>query len=190
MDRKSIIGLILIFLVFMGYMWWTAPTEEELAAQRAMRDSIMRAEQMRIDSLERAQNLSLAQENTLESQLQSDNDSVRSAALAMAKNELGVFSNNLEGDSVTISVNTSTLNLEFSSLGARVKSAILSDYRTYDSLPLQLLSPNEQINLVFLAQGNKLINTEKLVFKTFCNRFIIWFDIFSYSLNFTFSPMS
>ncbi|MBO7201555.1 MAG: membrane protein insertase YidC [Bacteroidales bacterium] len=169
MDRKSIIGLILIFLVFMGYMWWTAPTEEELAAQRAMRDSIMRAEQMRIDSLERAQNLSLAQENTLESQLQSDNDSVRSAALAMAKNELGVFSNNLEGDSVTISVNTSTLNLEFSSLGARVKSAILSDYRTYDSLPLQLLSPNEQLNLVFLAQGNKLINTEKFVFKTFCN---------------------
>ena len=169
MDRKSIIGLILIFLVFMGYMWWTAPTEEELAAQRAMRDSIMRAEQMRIDSLERAQNLSLAQENTLESQLQSDNDSVRSAALAMAKNELGVFSNNLEGDSVTISVNTSTLNLEFSNLGARVKSAILSDYKTYDSLPLQLLSPNEQLNLVFLAQGNKLINTEKLVFKTFCN---------------------
>ena len=169
MDRKSIIGLILIFLVFMGYMWWTAPTEEELAAQRAMRDSIMRAEQMRIDSLERAQNLSLAQENTLESQLQSDNDSVRSAALAMAKNELGVFSNNLEGDSVTVSVNTGVLNLEFSSVGAKVKSAILSDYRTYDSLPLQLLSPNEQLNLVFLAQGNKLINTEKFVFKTFCN---------------------
>ena len=169
MDRKSIIGLILIFLVFMGYMWWTAPTEEELAAQRAMRDSIMRAEQMRIDSLERAQNLSLVQENTLESQLQSDNDSIRFAALAMAKNELGAFSNNLEGDSVTISVNTSVLNLEFSNLGARVKSAILSDYRTYDSLPLQLLSPNEQLNLVFLAQGNKLINTEKLVFKTFCN---------------------
>ena len=169
MDRKSIIGLILIFLVFMGYMWWTAPTEEELAAQRAMRDSIMRAEQMRIDSLERAQNLSLVQENTLESQLQSDNDSIRFAALAMAKNELGAFSNNLEGDSVTISVNTSVLNLEFSNLGARVKSAILSDYKTYDSLPLQLLSPNEQLNLVFLAQGNKLINTEKLVFKTFCN---------------------
>ena len=169
MDRKSIIGLILIFLVFMGYMWWTAPTEEELAAQRAMRDSIMRAEQMRIDSLERAQNLSLAQENILESQLQSDNDSIRFAALAMAKNELGAFSNNLEGDSVTISVNTSVLNLEFSNLGARVKSAILSDYKTYDSLPLQLLSPNEQLNLVFLAQGNKLINTEKLVFKTFCN---------------------
>ena len=85
MDRKSIIGLILIFLVFMGYMWWTAPTEEELAAQRARRDSIMRAEQMRIDSLERAQNLSLTQENTLESQLQSANDSIRLAALAMVR---------------------------------------------------------------------------------------------------------
>ena len=80
MDRKSIIGLILIFLVFMGYMWWTAPTEEELAAQRAMRDSIMRAEQMRIDSLEKAQAMSVAQTTTIEDQLKSDNDSIRTAA--------------------------------------------------------------------------------------------------------------
>ncbi len=169
MDRKSIIGLILIFLVFMGYMWWTAPTEEELAAQRAMHDSIMRAEQMRIDSLERAQVISVAQTTTIEDRLKSDNDSIRTAALAAAKSELGVFSNNLEGDSVTISVNNSVLDLEFSNVGAYVKSAILSEYRTYDSLPLQLLSPTENVNLVFLAQGNKLINTERLVFKPFCN---------------------
>ena len=169
MDRKSIIGLILIFLVFMGYMWWTAPTEEELAAQRAMRDSIMRAEQMRIDSLEKAQAMSMAQTTTIEDQLRSDNDSIRTAALVSAKKELGVFSNNMEGDSVTISVNNSVLDLEFSNVGAYVKSAILSEYRTYDSLPLQLLSPTENLNLVFLAQGNRPINTDRLVFKPFCN---------------------
>ena len=81
MDRKSIIGLILIFLVFMGYMWWTAPSEEELAAQRAMRDSIMRVEQLRIDSLEKAQAMSVAQTETIENQLKSSNDSVRNATL-------------------------------------------------------------------------------------------------------------
>ena len=132
MDRKSIIGLILIFLVFMGYMWWTAPTEEELAAQRAMRDSIMRAEQMRIDSLEKAQAMSVAQTTTIGDQLKSDNDSIRTAALMAAKNELGSFSNNLEGDSVTISVNNNVLDLEFSNVGAYVKSAILSVSRCRD----------------------------------------------------------
>ena len=169
MDKKSIIGLILIFLVFMGYMWWTAPSEEELAAQRATRDSIMRAEQMRMDSLEKAQNATYAQVATIEDQLKSGNDSVRNAALTVAKRELGVFSNNLEGDSVTLTVNTDVLNLEFSNVGAYVKSAILPEYQTYDSLPLQLLSPNEKVNLVFLTQGNKPINTDRLVFKTFCN---------------------
>lgn len=169
MDRKSIIGLILIFLVFMGYMWWTAPSEEELAAQRAMRDSIMRVEQLRIDSLEKAQAMSLAQTETIENQLKSSNDSVRTAAYALAKKELGVFSNNIDGDSITLTVNNEVLSLQFSNVGATIKSAILSDYRTYDSLPLQLLSPTEQLNLVFLAQGNKAINTERLVFKTYCN---------------------
>lgn len=169
MDRKSIIGLILIFLVFMGYMWWTAPSEEELAAQRAMRDSIMRVEQLRIDSLEKAQAMSVTQTETIENQLKSSNDSVRNAAYSLAKKELGVFSNNIDGDSITLTVNNDVFSLQFSNVGASIKSAILSDYRTYDSLPLQLLSPNEQLNLVFLAQGNKAINTERLVFKTYCN---------------------
>ncbi|MDE5735767.1 MAG: hypothetical protein K2H65_01650, partial [Bacteroidales bacterium] len=34
MDKKSIIGLILIFLVMMGYAYWTSPSlEERQAAQ-------------------------------------------------------------------------------------------------------------------------------------------------------------
>jgi YidC/Oxa1 family membrane protein insertase len=169
MDKRTIIGFILIFLVFMGYTWWTAPSEEELAAQRAKRDSIMLAEQMRIDSIEKAQALANSQVTTIEEQLNSDNDSVRNAALAVAKKELGAFSNNLEGDSLTITVNSKVLNLQFSNVGGDVKSAILTQYKTYDSLPLQLLSPQEQLNLVFLTQGNRAINTEKLIFKPYCN---------------------
>ena len=33
MNKKSIIGIILIFGIFVGYMWWIAPSKEEIAEQ-------------------------------------------------------------------------------------------------------------------------------------------------------------
>ena len=41
MDKKSIIGLVLIFGIFVGYMAWTAPTAEEREKMR-IEDSIRR----------------------------------------------------------------------------------------------------------------------------------------------------
>ncbi len=32
MNKKSIIGFVLLFGIFIGYMWWVAPSKEELAS--------------------------------------------------------------------------------------------------------------------------------------------------------------
>ena len=53
MDKKSIIGLVLIFLVFVGYMFWIRPSEEEIA-ERMRQDSVRRVELMRADSIANA----------------------------------------------------------------------------------------------------------------------------------------
>ncbi|MBR6441948.1 MAG: hypothetical protein IKS44_07880, partial [Bacteroidales bacterium] len=48
MNKKSTIGLILIFAIFVGYMWWISiPTEEE-KAERDRQDSIARIEYARL----------------------------------------------------------------------------------------------------------------------------------------------
>ena len=39
MDKNTITGFILIALVLIGFSWYTKPTEEQIAAQRAQ-DSI------------------------------------------------------------------------------------------------------------------------------------------------------
>ena len=41
MDKKSIIGLVLIFGIFVGYMWWVSPSAEERAAMEAERARVM-----------------------------------------------------------------------------------------------------------------------------------------------------
>ena len=43
MDKKSIIGLILIFGIFVGYMFWIAPSKEEIAERQRVYDSTMQA---------------------------------------------------------------------------------------------------------------------------------------------------
>ena len=43
MNKKSIIGIVLIFAIFVGYMWWIAPSKEELAERQRVNDSIKQA---------------------------------------------------------------------------------------------------------------------------------------------------
>ena len=45
LDRNTIIGLVLIFAVFIGYAVLTAPSEEERVAMKAKQDSIIRVQE-------------------------------------------------------------------------------------------------------------------------------------------------
>jgi YidC/Oxa1 family membrane protein insertase len=40
MDRNSIIGLVLIFLILIGFAWYNQPSEAELKARKQQSDSI------------------------------------------------------------------------------------------------------------------------------------------------------
>ena len=44
MDKRSIFGLVLIFLIVIGFSYLMRPSEGELAAMRAKQDSVARAE--------------------------------------------------------------------------------------------------------------------------------------------------
>ena len=34
MDKNTLIGILLMTAVFLGFMWFTAPSEEQIAAQK------------------------------------------------------------------------------------------------------------------------------------------------------------
>ena len=175
MDRKSIIGLVLIFGIFVGYMWWIAPSKEEQAAMKARHDSVVAAynDSIRMDSLLRAEADSLQQhlrDSILAVNPHADverllADNVNTAEL---RNQLGVFASNVADRTDSLTVTNRVFQVVLSDKGAAVCKVTLSDYSTYDSLPLVLISPSpDNMNLVFSTNDNRVINTKDLSFSPF-----------------------
>ena len=171
MDKKSIIGLVLIFLIFLGYMFWIKPSDEELAARRRQ-DSINYVERLRADSLARAE---IEQKNLQDSLYQLSmgdsavTDSNGNVVAAMQAN-LGCFSPNGSNPHVNVMVQNELFCVDLQSLGASVQQVVLDDYLTFDSMPLEVITPSvNNLDLVFVDSHNDVINTKMIPFATYCN---------------------
>ena len=159
MDKKSIIGLVLIFAIFVGYMFWVAPSKEEMAERQRVYDSTMQAnlEAQRIaDSLEaekaRIDSLAAAGDTTVQ-------------GVQRKVQDMGVFNATAQGEERKYELFTDLMHIEFSNVGARVDRVVLNDYLTYDSNELVLITPSEDnMNLVFSTEDNRVVNTKDLVF--------------------------
>ncbi len=44
MDKNTVIGLVLIFAIIVGFSWLNRPNEEQIEAQKRYRDSIQKVE--------------------------------------------------------------------------------------------------------------------------------------------------
>lgn len=161
MNKKSIIGLILIFAIFVGYMFWVAPSKEELAERQRVHDSIMAAFE---DSVAYADSIAKVQAE-LDS-LAKAGDTLAQRQMQMNKRgDMGVFNASAFGDTISLLVKNEKMSVDITNMGAQVREVILKDYTTYDSMPLQLITPaNDNMNLIFSTEESRVINTRDLVF--------------------------
>ena len=160
MDKKSIIGLILIFGIFVGYMWWVSPSKEEMAERQRVHDSLV---QVYNDSVRVADSLAA---------LQASSDSLAAAgdssALPEQKADLGIFNAAAQGESSLIAISNERMSIQLNTQGAMVNQVMLKDYLTYDSNDLIIITPaDDNMNLVFSTEDNRVINTKDLVFKPY-----------------------
>ncbi len=164
MDKKSIIGLILIFGIFVGYMFWVAPSKEEMAERQRIYDSTMAAnlEAQRVaDSIEAAK----ARQDSL---IAAGDTTVQGVQRRVQ--DMGVFNAAAQGEACTYPIITNRMTVEFNTLGAQVNRVVLKDYLTYDSNELVLITPSEDnMNLVFSTEDNRVVNTKDLVFTPYIN---------------------
>ena len=164
MDKKSIIGLVLIFGIFAGYMWWVSPSKEEMEAQRRQRDSLM---QVYTDSVRVADSIA-AEKARMDSMAAAGVETT--AASNQQHPDMGAFNGAAEGDARQIAVSNSKMNLTFSTLGAHVDNVVLADYQTFDNRPLQLVTPgNDNLDLAFYTMDNRIVNTRYLNFAPYLN---------------------
>jgi YidC/Oxa1 family membrane protein insertase len=152
MDKNSIIGLLLIGGILIGYTWLTKPSEEELKAMKT-RDSIAQVERLQNEKLE-AERVEALQKQYAEQKKDT----------AALKEAYGSFANAINQKEESITLENQLVKLTLNTKGGGISAVQLKDFQTHDSLPLMLWEEkNSKFGLTFYAE-NKSMNTQDLIF--------------------------
>lgn len=162
MNKNNIIGIVLIIAIMAGFSWWMSPSEEEMA-QMAEKNKLMQ------DSIKSAE-ASKANTKTIEAQVNdttatavSDSTTQPTLSETGSTQKFGEFSSVSTGEEKIITVNTEKYKLKISTKGGFLSSAIIKDYNTFDSLPLELIYPeSSKFNLLL---NDMPVNSKDLYFE-------------------------
>lgn len=162
MDRNTILGVILIFGIFIGFSYLNKPSEQQLAAAKHQRDSI---EAVRVE-----QEKQIASEKKLEETQASlssgavKSDSLASVAGQERKDKFGDFAEASVGTEKFYTIENNLMKVTFSNKGGRIYSVELKNYKTFEGKPLILFEGNtSKFGMNFFSQ-NRSIETESFYF--------------------------
>lgn len=174
MDKNTFFGLLLIGAIIIGFSIYNAPSDEELAEQKRVRDSIVRVQELNEEQA--AEAYKLEEENQTDSPVleeaaeQSGIDSnIQTSAGDSAHTEelirlYGPFAKAARGESEIIEVENEVMKLYFNTKGAKVEKVVLKNYETYSGDPLILFDSLSSFNFNFYSRDNKNIFTDELYF--------------------------
>ncbi len=164
MDKNNVIGIVLIIAIFAGFTIWTRPSEEEIAAQKRHRDSVMLVQQQLAEKEMMQQRIkdSLASLEQDTAAMAEVSDSARISAYAA---QFGKFAACASGISKDIVLENDKMIVTIASKGAMVKNVQLKNYKTNsgDSLYIVRDNPMNETNLDFYS-GTNAISTKNLYF--------------------------
>ncbi len=163
MDRNTVIGLTLIFLLFIAWQQIMAPSQEEIEAQQRIQDSIAQAQDS-IAQLEKARQV-LADTTPITPEPVLDSASV--------VQQYGAFANAAQGEEKIVTLENDLLTLSFSTKGGVIKEAVLKEYskvledtsRKEYNVPLKLLEdPKNTFEYLLTTTNNGTVNSSDLIF--------------------------
>jgi YidC/Oxa1 family membrane protein insertase len=166
MDRNTIIGLLLIFAIFVGFAIYNQPSEEERERMQRQSDSLELVMQHRADSLAVVQ---AQQASQTSEKVNDETSSSQPEKVADLQDKLGVFSSAGQGEEQELVIESQLLKIFLSSKGGKIVNVELKDYQTYDSLPLLLYNNNNTHFGYSFPSNNRTINTNDLYFKPYLN---------------------
>ncbi|MFP4287614.1 MAG: membrane protein insertase YidC [Bacteroidales bacterium] len=163
MNRDNIIGLILIFVILIGFSIWNAPSEEEKEQMRRAQDSIRALREAEQELIREKQ--ALEKETTNEEELVLDDQEVPdSVKTALLKDRLGLFAGAATGEDQIITIENDLMIIKVSRKGGHPYSVELKNYKTWDQQPLMLFyGDRNEFDLQFYSQ-NRLVSTQNLYF--------------------------
>ncbi len=192
MDRNTITGLILIFLIFIGFSIYNSNkmnkayekavvvaesdyAKGDLETARTEYINALRFKPNQPDVLAKINEINGKLGNTPEKQ-KSDSLGLQPAAIAnpISKqaetktdiSQYGAFAASATGENDFITLENNKIELRISLKGGRVYSARIKDYKTFDSKPLILFSGDSTVfGFNFFTSDNKAVQTNNLYFK-------------------------
>jgi YidC/Oxa1 family membrane protein insertase len=169
-NRNTIIGLILIFGIFLGYTYMMTPSKEEMAAKQRSADSLNMVYRAKRDSAIRAQARLAAMENLArkDSAIATGKpiDSTTVKKLQM-KQELGAFALAASGTEKHFTISNEVFKLKISNKGGHIDYANLVDYKSWTKEPLLLINPDDFRFGYSFFSANRLISTDNLYFQPY-----------------------
>ncbi len=153
MDRNSVIGLILIAGILIGYSLFNQPSQEEIEAAQRAADSLANLEQ-KITVEEQPETPTISATDTtlalsdtaaiiVDENVVIDStylDSIRNAQMLQQKNALvgkyGGFVNAIEGEDTYYTVETDKIIAKIASRGGRIVEVRLKEYDSYQAFAL------------------------------------------------------
>ena len=162
MDKNTVVGFSLIFLLMLGWFYFTMPSEEELAQQQreqAIRDSLALVEQQTLaldDTSAGAEpETAIAPPGT---------QTITSADEPAAPS--GMFAGSQDTVETRFTVETPLYTAVFSNKGAGPVTFTLKDHNSWAGNPVQMISDttHSAYNAGFLTTENYNVETQNLLF--------------------------
>lgn len=144
MDKRSIIGYILIGLVLVFYFYYNQPSEEQIQAQKEYA-AAQKREALKKDSISMA-------EETMK--------------MAMVNDRNNFFYNVLRGENRNVAIENGKIKAEISTYGGRVASVTIKDYNSQDGGPLVLFDSKDKIKVTDSNRELNGSNTVNFFFKS------------------------
>lgn len=192
MDRNTITGLILIFLIFIGFSVYnnnksnnayekvviTAESymaKGELEQARTEYINALRFKPNQPDAIAKINEINLtlgvppvnqSKDSIVSQTITKENPVAELPPAINDSSKYGIFTGAIKGEDGFVTLENNKIKLIISNKGGRVYSATLKDYRTYDSLPLILFSGDSTVfGFNFFTADNKAVQTNNLYFK-------------------------
>lgn len=168
MDKNTIIGIVLMVLIMVGYSIWNAPSKEELAEKKRIADSTAMADSMKAKQLAEKEVKQDSIKEVKEVEELQLPDSVKDERL---KNAYGSFAPSTQGEQEFYTLENDKLIMKISNKGGRVYAVYLKDYKTYDAYiadsaaNLALFDGDQNAFDLTFSHANRNISTSDLYFQ-------------------------
>jgi YidC/Oxa1 family membrane protein insertase len=164
MDKNTIIGLLIIAGLLIGYSMLTRPSKEELAEIQRKRDSIALVQEQALQEQVQEAAAAAVQEGEEDMAAEVEDAAKETENIDQYRDAYGVFGESAVGEKKFITLENDLIRMKISTLGGRPYYVELKEYQTHDSLPLILFDGDSTVfGMSFFAQ-NRSIHTNDLYF--------------------------